>query len=171
MLNKRGFSAVELLAAFSLAAIMIFIISEITIFLRAEYNNINARSEIALKQSIILHKIGTDFNNFQITSISACGDDCFEIDFSEQDMKILKIDGEENTFQYGNYATEIEENIVFGTILLENETFTPELENKIDSFLKIEIPLSHNYINDQNFDIIVIYQYDNNANPITFIME
>ncbi len=167
-MNNRGFSVVELIVAFSLATIMIFVVSELTIFLRAEYNKINIRSEMVLKQAIILDKIAHDFNNKQVASVNTCGDNCFEIDFYEHDMKVLMIDEEEDIFRYGNYATEIKEEMIFGTIVIESEAYGSVAGNKIDSFLKIRIPISHEYDSDKNFDVLAIYQYNSSSYPISF---
>ncbi len=166
-MNNRGFSIVELIVAFSLATIMIFIVSEITIFLRAEYNKISVQSEMKLKQAIILDKIATDFNEKQVSEVSSCGDNCFEITF-DTEMKILKVDETENIFRYGNYATDITEGVEFGTILVENENFASTPGNNTNSFLHVRIPLQHEEVRDETFDVQAIYQYDDENDPITF---
>ncbi len=168
-LNNKGFSVIELAVAFSLVAIILFLLIEITVALKKSYYEVAIKSEIHIKEAIITEKIYNDFNQKLISSVVNCGINCFDISFTDSTNKRISYNVDTREFNYGNYSTIFENNIVLVKFEVEAKEFALNLENKLNSYVLVDLSLSHNHIKNQIFSIKGIYQYNKELNPINFV--
>ncbi len=166
-IDNKGFSVIELVVAFSLVAIILFLLLEITIILKSSYYEVGIRSEIHIKEAIIIEKIYDDFNQNIIVSATSCGESCVDFSFTDSTTKRLSINTETNEFTYGSYLTTFEENVDFNSFEVTLNEFPSLLENKINAYLFVSISFTHQHIRDHIFLISGVYQYDKGLNPIT----
>ncbi len=167
-LDNKGFSVVELVVAFSLVAIILFLLLEITVILKTSYYEVGIKSEIHIKEAIITEKIYDDFNQKVILSAISCGDYCFDITFSDSSTKRLSFNTDTNEFNYGNYSTLFEEAVRLDHFEVVLNEFPVVLENKVNAYLFVLISFEHQHIKNNLFSISSVYQFDKEINPINY---
>ena len=108
-MKNKGFTIVELIVSFSLTIVICTLLLQIILSLKSLYDNGGTKTEILNKQSLISNQINKKFNENNISSLTSCGENCININYTDNTSDTLKID---NSFLVNT--------LVFYIILIEN---------------------------------------------------
>lgn len=165
MKKKNGFTVVELVVSFSLVMVIVIFLFQIIISLREMYVNNGIKSALLNKQAIMTQKIYDDFRSKTITSFTSCGDNCITFSFDDTSTTTLRIDKDQNLFEYGDYATKLVDGSSFGDFVVSTETVPDVSPAQYDSMIKIVIPVTNRLL-EGNFGVTAVYQYNSNFTTI-----
>lgn len=164
-MKKSGFTTVELIITFALTTFIMIFLFEVVIIIRETFTSTGFKTELVSKQANISRIVNRELNEKNITNIINCGNNCIEIHFDNETSQNLIVDRQNNLFTFGEYTTELVNNSSFG--LIETDIYTdPNIgNNKLNSILKIKIPI-HHQLYDEDFGLNIIYLYDDRVNDL-----
>lgn len=171
MMNKKGFTVLELILAFSLMTIVVVYLLQIIALVQSVYIRNNSKSELLIKQNNVIDLMYRDLDAKGLKAISSCGTNCYELTFNNSENKKIEkyTDGDKSIVKYGNYAVEYDSRVKVGNIdRVQPSIFTPDDgiigTNFYNAILEINIPVS-----DQTgvYSIQVVYQYNTTINNVT----
>ena len=166
MKNKRGFTLIELLVSFALITIV-----SISLFRTVLAVQKKAQKDISYNQYIAFaatfnNAIELDFTNNTIISVAPCGQNCYDIIYSDSGTKRFSIDRNNNSVTYGTIKEKLPAYYEFaGDIKIELDTAYSAPSNAFNSVAKLIIPLKSSLLSF-NQDLKYVYQYDNRVNDI-----
>jgi len=166
MKNKRGFTLIELLVSFALITIV-----SISLFRTVLAVQKKAIKDISYNQYIAFaatfnNAIELDFTNNTILSVAPCGQNCYDIIYSDSGTKRFSIDRNNNSVMYGTIKEKIPAYYEFGgDIKIELDTAYSAPSNAFNSVAKLIIPLKSSLLSF-NQDLKYVYQYDNRVHDI-----
>ena len=163
---KKGFTVVELIVSFSLTMVIVVFLFQIVISLKNMYTANSLKTELLNKQAIISDKINSSFNKKTITNVTKCGSYCLNFVYNDNTSEILKIDYNENSFQFGSYKTILPDNSYISNPSIDIVYSGTFLENSNNSILVINIPIYNEFFKNQNYGINVLYQYNSNESDL-----
>lgn len=182
MKKNKGFSIIELIVSFALTMIIVVILFEIIISLKNVYENSVTKSALVSRQNILTDYIYSDLNDYGLSSISACGDNCLQFVYKNGDMKNLSWEYEYDetsqtqSFQkikYGDYAIDLIPNSKFDLSLSANSTHVFKGVNVCTSiksypsnlvyFLNIKLPIYNTKFENQDFGLNILYTFTYNS--------
>ena len=102
-MNKKGFTIVELIVSFSLAAMIGFFLLRITMVIKDLYTDSYVKTNIMSKQNIMTERMYDDFLYNDVKVVLKCGNNCLRFIFSDNSEKIFEIENE-NTFKWGDFT-------------------------------------------------------------------
>ena len=159
---KKGFTVVELIVSFSLTMVIVVFLFQIVISLKNMYTANSLKTELLNKQAIISDKINNSFNKKTITNVTKCGSYCLNFIYSDNSSEMLKINYNENSFQFGSYKTLLPDNSYMSNPSIDIVYSGTFLEDSNNSILVINIPIYSDFLKNQNYGINVMYQYNSN---------
>lgn len=160
MRSQKGFTVVELILSFSITTIVIVLLFQLLLSLKDLYNTSGYKTELFIKQSTINEQISKEFTTKTITNISDCGIDCITFEFMDGTSSSLSIDRTNKIFSYGTYKTKLVNDSYYGEPVVEFYRNIANVNNNLDSYILINIPILYPLYEDENFGINIIYQYD-----------
>lgn len=163
-MNKKGFTVVEFIVSFCLAATISFLLFQIIVNFKDLYIKGNIETAFETKKSNMLKLINNDLQTKEIYEISSCGNNCMQFMFSDTTSKQLKIDN--GVIKYDNYSIKPIDGSTIGDIETMN-VHTKTAENYSNSVFSVKIPLK-NKMSDKDFSINFVYLYDDNSTTITY---
>ena len=144
MLNKKGFSILELVISFSICMVILIMLFQIVIVLRESYEKSLIKTELYNKQNLIIEQIYSDIGNINLISVGSCGDNCVTFNYQDGTSKNLTFDS--SNISYGDYST----SILNGTTIGEIEFST---ENSVTHVL---LPITHQLFSGEDFGINIV---------------
>ncbi len=162
-MNNKGFTMVELIVSFMLTSIIVIILVQIIINLKEIYEYSDVKTELLTKQATISNRINEQLLNKQLSNIEECDDIvnyCLNFMFTDGSMTKLIVDTSDQTITIGNDKIKLVDDSYFGKIDASITPLANVAENKNDSILKIQVDIEHDYFEDQNFGLYLVYQYD-----------
>ncbi len=163
---KKGFTVVELIVSFSLTMVIVVFLFQIVISLKNIYTASLLKTELINKQAIISDKINTSFNQKTINRVTKCGSYCLKFIYSDNTSEILKIDSNENSFQFGTYKTLLPDNSYFKNVSLNIASTGTFDKSENDSILILDLPIYNDILKDQNFGVKIVYQFNEDSSNI-----
>lgn len=167
MKNNKGFTVVEIIVSFVLTSIIVLLLFELIIILKELYVTAGIKSQLLTKQTIMSEKINSDLNTKKIIIANRCGTTCINFVFDDSSTSRLEIDRKNNTFSYGDYKTELIAGSQFGNIKVSTNSVVGVATGRNNSIVTITIPIIHSLLEQQEYGINVVYQYDNRDAAIT----
>ncbi len=173
MKNNKGVTIVELIVSMTLLVVVATFLFQMIITLKEIYNSSGIKTEMLTKQALISKMINDDFNEKGIEMALKCSDsdNCLAFYFKDGTRKTLefikKTDNAPAYFIYGDYKTELVNNSDFGAYSIETNTVTSNSGLTNDSVLKIDIPITHPLLKNQEFGVNIVYQYNSKTTSIT----
>lgn len=160
-MKKNGFTVLELITSFALAATIGFFLLKITMVIKDLYTISFIKTNIISKQDIITERMYDDFYYNDIKIALKCGKNCIRFIFSDNTEKLFKIENNE-TFKWGDFTTKLKDGSKFENINITIKTFSKGIDQK-DSLLSIKLPIVNPSIKDENFvtNIVVPYKSKN----------
>lgn len=156
---KKGFTIVELIVSFSLAMIIVIFLLKIVINLKNLYTNSVLKTEIVNIQSIISNEINKSFEK-TIVDINNCGEGCINFTYLDGSSDNLVVN--KDTIEFGNYKTTIPDEYY-----IKNQSINISYSGVFDkyknnSILIISIPIYNQRVEDESYEIRVVYQFNSN---------
>lgn len=173
-MNNKGFTMVELIVSFTLTSIIVIFLFQIVINLKEMNEYCDVKTQLLTKQSTISNKLNDPLKNKKLSGISECDEIpnyCLDFMFTDGSTTKLVVDTSSNTITIGNDKIKLVENSYFGEIGLDINLISGIPEGKSDSILKLNIDIHHDYFEDQNFGLYIVYQYEyqsTNINSVIF---
>ncbi len=166
MKSQKGFTVVELILSFSISSIVIVLLFQLLISLKDFYNMTSYKTELLIKQTSISKEINNDFNSKTIISVDDCGTDCIIFNFKDGESNTLSINREHKIINYGKFSTRLVKDSEFGEPNINFYRNIENVNNNIDSFILIDIPIYYPLYENENFGINIVYQYNSNEDYI-----
>ena len=165
-LDNKGFTLIELITTFALSSIIVIILINTVMIIKENYVKIDTKSNLIIEQSNLSYLINSKFNKLDLISYEACFDTdfCYIFHFNGDENSKLVVGNDYITFD--NYTYKMLEGSTIGESIFEInnvETLTNDVNN---SFLIIDVPITHSLYNNQNFGINFIYQYNSNLEKL-----
>ena len=156
-MKKNGFTVLELIVSFALAATIGFFLLKITMIIKNLYTMSYIKTNIISKQDIITERMYDDFLYNDIKTALKCGKNCIRFIFSDNSEKLFKIENNE-TFKWGDFTTKLKDGSTFNNISVKiiNNLNTNDLK---DSILSISIPIENPSIKDEKFKTNIVIPY------------
>lgn len=167
MKNNKGFTVIELISSFVLISLIVSLLFEVLFIIKDLYTDSGIKTELLVKQAIISEKINDELNTKNIMVANKCGTNCVNFTFTDGTSSELSFNRKENTFKYGDYKTKLIDGSEYGNIDISTETILNVPTGLNDSIVKINIPIYHNIVKQQNFGINIVYQYDSRNTAIS----
>lgn len=172
--NNKGVTLVEMIVSMTLLIIISTFLFQMIISLKELYNSSGIKTEMLTKQANISKMINTDLKEKGIKVAQKCSDldNCLAFYFEDGTNKTLKFtkrtNEQEAYLEYGDYRLNLVDKSDFGVYKIETST-VPNLGLNNNSILKIEIPITHPLLRNQDFGINIVYQYNNQNTSISNI--
>ena len=138
-MNKKGFTIVELIVSFSLAAMIGFFLLRITMVIKDLYTDSYVKTNIMSKQNIMTERMYDDFLYNDVKVVLKCGNNCLRFIFSDNSEKIFEIENE-NTFKWGDFTLKLTDGSKYSNATTNNRKSLITTKYN-DSLLSIKIPI------------------------------
>lgn len=155
-MNKKGMTVVELVVAFSLSTVIALFLIQVVLFLKDTYMINGVKSELVLKQSLISDRINSLIRDNTLTGVSSCGDNCYNLEFSNIDKQILSFDSASRKVVVGDYTTTLPKGSTMGTIHFTTEKLNDDLE-----YFNIKAQITNSLIKNEVYNINIIMNLNN----------
>lgn len=177
--NKKGFTVLELLLAFSLAMIVIVYLFQIVSLVQILYADNQDKSALLVKQNNLVEAIYQDIGMFeqkgeQLRGIAPCNgeNNCYTFQFFDQEDKTLKAytnaSSGKKYIAYGNYVVEYPKNTTFGNLVVDRSSYLESDgiygDSAYDTIVHISMPITLNDYREQ-YDLNIVYQYNSKNHP------
>ncbi len=157
-MNKKGFTVIELIVSFSLAATIGFFLLRITMVIKDLYTDSYVKTNIISKQNIITERMYDDFLYNDVKVVLKCGNNCLRFIFSDNSEKIFEIENE-NTFKWGDFTLKLTDGSKYSNVTTNNRKNLLITEFN-DSLLSIKIPIINNSFKDDDFITNIVIPYN-----------
>lgn len=165
-LNKKGFSLIELLIAFTAITLLSIAIFRTVITIQKRQQINIAYNDYIVFESTINSLIQKDFINKKIEAIEYCGNNCYKIKYIGETEKTLSINRNDNVLSYGTIKLRLPKTFSFTKDIEQNsETITGVEANKNNTITTFKLPIKSTIVTKE-LDIIYIYQSDSRKDPI-----
>jgi hypothetical protein len=166
-MNKKGFTIIELITAFTLASVIIYFLFNVVFILKDMYVENDTQSTLLVEQSILSQTINHDLFSKKVNEIKSCKDAskeiCLEFHFDgESDVSKLEVvdTNSAKSVTYGNYIYPLSDAEDFefeGVSYFDTRTQACLLSAGTKKVLYINIPIHSRNKEGQNFGIRMIY--------------
>lgn len=162
MINKRGFTLVELITTFALAAVIIVLLINIIVVIRNIYSKTDMKTELYINQSNLSNAMNEKISEDNLLSYEECNDTefCYIFNFYDDDSVKLSVD--DNTITFGTFVYKLNSNSKIVNPSVTKEHIDINDTSKNDSFLIIKIPITCSLYPDIDFGINLVYPYNSN---------
>ena len=159
-MNKKGFTVLELIVSFTLAATIGFFLLRITMVINDLYTDSYVKTNIISKQNIMTERMYDDFLYNDVKVVLKCGNNCLRFIFSDNSEKLFEIDN--NTFKWGDFTLKLTDGSVYNDVTTNNKKNLSSVEFN-NSLLSIKIPIVNSILKDEKFitNIVVPYNSEN----------
>lgn len=168
MINKKGFTVLELILAFTLTTIVIVYLMQIISLVHLIYISSVQKTNLMMNQGNIMDQFYRDSDEKKLSSIRSCGSNCYTLTFKTGETKNISLDKSKKIVKYGDFSIKYDSKVQIGDIELNTASFVAEESvigaNLYDSIIQIKIPIS---VKNDIHDINLIYQYSSNLNNVT----
>ena len=164
-MKKKGFTLVEFAISFCLISVIALLLFELVISMKTLYLNGNVKTTLLDKQAIMLKRIYSDYNNYNLKSLNTCGTYCYEFIYVTNEgkslSKQLKIDLDNNSIIYDEYAIKYENGSYIDKDLINIEKNIFEISDKSinNSLITIYVPV-HSKIVSGEYGLNINLQYN-----------
>ena len=166
---KKGFTVVELIITFSLAVVIATFLLQLVLSLNNLYQNSGIKTEILNKQFVISNKINKTLNEKELMSLTSCGNNCLNFNYSDNTKDIFKVDYSNNILQFGNLTTTLPSNTYFKNVNIDIIYSTTIDYDSNNAILNISIPIYNEKLNNEDFNVNIVYQYNSNKANISYV--
>lgn len=159
MKNNKGFTLVELIASFSLALIIMFFLFQIVIAVKELYVSSGMKTEMLIRQANLERQIGLDLEK-NLKTVTSCGTDCYTLTFKDDSTKEFKVNRDNKTISYGAYQITLQDGSSIGDFTITKNTVPGVSNNKNNTILLIDLPITNKVVENRNLGVHMVYQYD-----------
>ncbi|MBQ9071555.1 MAG: prepilin-type N-terminal cleavage/methylation domain-containing protein [Bacilli bacterium] len=146
-MNKRGFTLVELITTFALAAVILVILINVLVLIKEIYTKSDTKTQLLINQANLSNAINSKLNNENIESYSECSDSEFCYEFVLSDETSIKLEVTATKIKFGNYVYKLIEGTEISTPVVVDDT----------NFLNIKISIQNKLYENEDFGINYVY--------------
>lgn len=152
-MKKNGFTLIEMAVSFCLVAAVSILLFQIIANMKELYLSGDVKTTLLNRQAIMTKKIYDQLNEDSLTSVTNCGSECYQFQFSSGESAKFQIDRERGTISYGNYQ------IIYGkgSSLGSLEVFQQSYGG--NSILNIVLPITNKLVQG-DYGIQILVQYN-----------
>ncbi len=157
MMKNKGFTLLELIVSFVLITVLSLALFRTVLGIQKIQKQTIYQNQFKSLSIVLNNEIQNDFYKDKITSVTACGTNCYDILYQGKGTVRISIDRDNDTIRYGD----IKEKLPEGYILyddLDIEQFTTS-ESGYNSYFVLTIPIKSSLESNLN-DLKYIYLYD-----------
>ncbi len=159
---KKGFTVVELIVSFSLAAVIVMFLTQIIIGLNKMKQNSGVKTEILNKQSVISNYINKRLLDKTLISLSSCGEDCVNFNYDDNTTDRFEMNYITNILMFGDLKANLPEDTSFQRVIFDT-IHTNRIGTGNDTLLKITIPIANKRFQNEDFNVEIIYPYNSSV--------
>ena len=101
IMNKKGFTVIELIVSFVLVITIATLLLQMVILLKNIYTSSGVKTEMLNKQAVISRQINKSLIEKEVSSVSNCGDYCIMFTYNTNETEELKIDIDNKIITFG----------------------------------------------------------------------
>ena len=146
-MNNKGFTLVELLVTFMLAAAIIIILFNVLVIIKNNYEETSAKTKLVLNQSTLSNQLNSKFSNNKLVSYNDCGGNfCYSFVF--EDGEVIELSVTETKIKFGTYVYVLApgDKVVDPSISIESP------------YLVIKIPIKAKFFPKEDYGVNVVYR-------------
>lgn len=159
-MNNKGFTVVELIVTFVIASVVAFLIFNIVLSIKNIYSKSIVRTNLLINQSNLSNELNSRSLNSNIIGIDYCDSSthCYRITYSNGKNYDLVVD--EKSISFGDYTYVLDASSTINTEnIISCETDASIVGERLNSILKISIPVENKNFPSKNFGINFVYLY------------
>lgn len=165
-MNKNGFTIIELVTSFTLAAVVVIFLFNLIIIVKDGYVINETRASLVTEQAALSEEVNHFLLSNTIKSISLSGSN---LSFTTSESKVVNLTYSNNKIQFGNYIYMLTD---VGATATEMKVCKLEEVSASYGLLKIDIPLTSSKIPEfdskqDNYGLKVLYKYDKGNTTLT----
>lgn len=169
-MNKKGFTLVELITTFALAAVIITLLINVVLLIKNIYTKSVVKTELLINQANLSNAINSEFNkNSQVFNsfTETCPNEtekvCYSFKFivteeGNEGTEIIELVITKNKITFDSFVYETNE----GTEIVLADVDINNSEN--NNFFYIKIPIKNKLYSDVDFGINIVYLYNITGN-------
>lgn len=163
-MNKKGFTVVEMVTSFALAAIIITLFFSVVLTIKKIYTSSAVKTELLIEQANLSKKMNQIIKDNNVSSYEICTDEnydvCYEFNHIDGTIYKLLINTIENKITFDNYTYKLDANSSIGNIEVSVETVAEVADTYNNSFLYIKIPIENSNLENEDFGINLVYPFN-----------
>ena len=146
-MNKKGFTLIELIVAFGLAAVIIIVLFNVLLIIKINYEETSVRTKLYINQSTLSNVMNSKLNYGNIVSYSECpGSFCYK--FKLSNMEEIELSVTEDKIKFGTYVYKLASG---------DKVVNPSLDLDLP-YLVIKIPIVSKTYPNEDFGINLVYK-------------
>ena len=146
-MNKKGFTLVELIATFSLAAIVFIVLINILVIIKDIYTSSDTKTQLLINQANLSNAINSKLVNGTLLGYSECTDSDFCYVFTLNDGTSIKLIVTDTKIKFGDYVYK----------LMANTKITDTKITNYNNFLNIKISITNEVYPGEDYGVNVVY--------------
>ena len=149
-MSNKGFTLIELITTFALAAIIAILLINVLVSIRNLYSNTSVRKELYINQSNLSNALNSKIQNGKITRHTSCETEvtdallCYDFELETGEERLIV---RENQILFGKYTYNLDEKTK-----VENADFINERV-----FYHLIISIRNEFYPDTDFGINLVY--------------
>lgn len=165
-MKNKGFTVVEMVTSFALAAIIVTLLFSVVLSIKNIYSTSAIKTEMLIEQSNLSKKMNQVIKNNDISSYSICVDEnydiCYEFNHISGNSYKLLINTNDNIITFDNYTYKLGNNSKIGKedIIVSVETIAEISSDYNNSFLHIKIPIYNSSLSKEDLGINLVYPFN-----------
>lgn len=159
-MNKKGFTLIELITTFSVAAIIIVLLVNIVVSIQEVYSKSNIKTELYVNQATLSNVINSKLSDRNIYRYSSCDKSDFCYSFTLKDYSIIDLVVTNDKITFGNYVYKLDSNTEVINPTLDDIWLQSPNESYYNDIINIKIPIYSDYYPTIDFGINLIYIYN-----------
>ena len=160
-MNKKGFTLIELITTFALAAVIIILLINVVLVIKNIYSKTDLKTELYINQGNLSNVMNKAINKDNLLSYNECNDEEFCYIFNISTGESIKLTISDNIIRFGDFTYKLKSNTSIDNPSITTEYITGITDNN-DSFLVIKIPIKAKQYPDEDFGINLVYPYNSN---------
>lgn len=169
MKDNKGFTVIEIIVSFSLTMVVLLVIFQLVVMLKNVYTNEGVKTELLIKQGLIVQNIDREFSTKVLKSVTTCstGDGCYVFTFVDDSVSKLTYDKSTKILNFGGYTTKLINGSSFGDLKITKKTDTTVDSNLNNAVLSINLPITNTQVKgDYGIHVNKIYNSTNTLVPV-----
>lgn len=167
-LENHGFTVVELIVSFSISLIIVALLFQIVLDLKDLYVKDGVKTELLIKQSLIMKNTIEEMNREDLVGISKCSEksQCYTFTYLDGTTKNLTYDAVKKIYQFGSFKTKLVSGSKFGKLQVTNQVVSTVANEKKNSILTIQLPITNSLV-DGDYGMKIVHLYSSSKITIT----
>lgn len=167
-IGNQGFTVVELIVSFSISLVIVALLFQIVLDLKDLYVKDGVKTELLIKQSLMMKNTIDEINREDLVEISKCsqGVNCYTFTYLDGTTKDLTYDAIKKIYQFGSFKTNLVSGSKFGNLQVTKQVVSTVTNDKKNSILTIQLPVTNPLVSG-DYGIKIVHLYNSNKITVT----